>query len=403
MKFLFLNMAYPQECYEKIMHDARGALQVPSNVFQWAVINGLERNNVDYCLVSVPALPAWPRYRHFFSPKGNMTVNGLIKGLMLRYCDAPLLKQVSQRRILRDYIKNWYLDNEGNNPVVLIYTQQSELLGAAIDVKDIFPRLKVIPIITDLIENAFDFKSNNTFLKRMQIKIEAKEEHRLFPKVDNFVLLTEQMTEFIPEAIGRSIVVEGIAPSNNINLNFLPKSDKTRSILYTGALEEYAGIRVLVDAFRGVKITDVRLIICGNGGDADYVKQAANEDDRIVYRGRVDHEEAIRLQKECTLLINPRQPNGGITKYSFPSKTMEYMSSGTPMIGYHLEGIPEEYHEHMYSPSDLTVKSLARCIENTIALPSSELYNKAVHAARFISECKSSKAQVKKILDFINQ
>ena len=38
--------------------------------------------------------------------------------------------------------------------------------------------------------------------------------------------------------------------------------------------------------------------------------------------------------------VNPRQNNEEFTKYSFPSKTMEYLASGVPVVAYKLDGIP---------------------------------------------------------------
>lgn len=404
MKLLFINIAYPKEIYQQLRDDAKGILQVSCDVFQWAVIDGLEQNGIDYDLASVPALPAWPRYRHLFTPEGEMMVNGKLRGHYLRYCDAPAVKQLSQRRVLRKYIKRWCEANRSEDRLaVLTYTQHVEILGAAIDLKNNFPNLVVAPIVTDLIEDALDFASNRTFLKRLQVKIEALAERNLFPKVDKFILLTSQMTERIPEAKGKYLVVEGIASLKERDAQPVVKVEQSRSLLYTGVLEEYAGIRVLVDAFMNVNRSDIQLIICGSGSDENYVRSAIASDPRIDFRGRVDREEAVKLQRECTLLINPRQPNGGITKYSFPSKTMEYMTSGTPMIGYHLEGIPKEYYEFMYSPKDLSIESLAECIQGTLLLSSETLHKKAMEAYQFVNGKKNSKEQVKRIVNFLNK
>ena len=52
--------------------------------------------------------------------------------------------------------------------------------------------------------------------------------------------------------------------------------------------------------------------------------------------------------KEAKLLINLRNPEDKYTKYSFPSKTFEYMVSGTPFFTTKLEGIPSEYYNYLY-------------------------------------------------------
>ncbi len=404
MKLIFINTAYPQEYYSQLKLDTNNNLQTASNAFQWAVIDGLERNEIDYTLVCVPALPAYPRYKRLFTPTGEMFVAGRGRGHYLSYCDLPAIKQLSERRVLRNYIYKWCEQNKYEDKLIaLVYTQSVAQLGAAIELKKKFPNLIVAPIVTDLIENAMDFYANHSFLKRIQVKLEAKGERNLFPKVDKYILLTSQMTERIQEAKGKYIVVEGISPQDSLKTRDLINKDKqVRTLLYTGVLEKYAGIDLLVDAFYKTTNNDFRLIICGSGSSAPYVKDLVNKDNRIIYKGRVDREEAVQLQRECTLLINPRIPNGDITKYSFPSKTMEYMTSLTPMIGYHLEGIPNEYYEHMYTPRDLSVKSLTDCINETLSLPLEILRDKAEKAAGFISDKKNAKTQVKRIIEFLS-
>lgn len=403
MKLLFVNSAYPRVCYNRLKEDANGLLEIASNVFQWAVIDGLENNGIDYTLACVPTLPAWPRYKYMFTPDGIMSVEGMERGHYLRYLNLPALKQLSQRRVLRKYINKWCSENKKEDKLVaLVYGQYVSDMGAAIDLKKKYSNLVVVPIITDLIDNAMDFSANHFWLKRIQVRLEKKGQHKLFPDVDKFILLTHQMTDYIPEAKGKYIVVEGIAPKDSLKSTYsIDKDEKVRTLLYTGVLEKFAGVTELVDAFSQTTNPDFRLIICGSGTSATYVRDMANKDNRIIYKGEVERKDAVKLQRECTLLINPRRPNGNITKYSFPSKTMEYLTSMTPMIGYHLEGIPEEYYEHMYTPEDLSTEALTECINKTLSLDIEILQDKAKKAAEFITVNKSGKTQIKRIIDFI--
>lgn len=404
MKLIFINTAYPQEYYSQLKLDTNNNLQIASNAFQWAVIEGLEQNEIDYTLACTPALPAYPRYKNLFTPRGEMSVNGKIRGHYLKYCDLPAIKQLSVRRVLRNYISKWCEQNKYEDKLIaLVYTQNVSQMGAAIDLKKKYSNLIVAPIVTDLIDNAMDFAANHSLLKCLQVKLEAKGEKKLFPNVDKYILLTSQMTDCIPEAKGKYIVVEGIASEESIiSHTEIKKDDEIRTLLYTGTFQEFGGVKFLIEAFRKTTNPKFRLVLCGNGVLKEYVEKSSKEDARIVYKGRLERTEIIKLQQKATLLINPRRPNGGITKYSFPSKTMEYMASMTPMIGYHLEGMPEEYYEHMYTPKDLSVEALAECINETLSLPFETLQAKAIAAAEFIAENKTSKAQVQRIIDFLN-
>ena len=403
MKLLFVNIAYPVECYEQFKKDTNGQLSNAVNTFQWAIIDGLEQSGCDYSMACVPTLPAWPRYKHLCTPSGVMTVDGKPRGHYLSFFDAPAIKQVHQRYVLRQYIREWCKKNSSEDKlIVLVYTTYAQWLGAALDVKKEFPNLIVVPIVTDLIDNAMDHAGNRTPLKRIQVKLEDKAEHKLYKYVDKFVLISKLMTECIPEAEGKNIVIECMAPKGSLDMRVRAKKNvEQRTLLYTGTLNEYGGVDMLVDAF--LKTTDKRfkLVICGGGGDTTHIEEAAARDGRIDFKGSVSREEAVRLQQTSTMLINPRLPNGSITKYSFPSKTMEYMTSGTPMIGYKLEGIPDEYYKHMFIPASHSVEDLTACINETLLLPQEELDKKAKNAGEFIRINKNPKAQVCRMIEFL--
>lgn len=229
---------------------------------------------------------------------------------------------------------------------------------------------------------------------------ERKATKESYNKIDKFILLTKAMEDLIPQAQNNSLVVEGIySPSERI----IPlKGTQERVLVYTGSLQEYVGIKDLVDAFCLTKNDKYKLIICGSGYCAAYIHEKALKDKRIEFRGVVSRKEALELQTNATALINPRKPSEDFTKYSFPSKTMEYLASGTPVIGYFLTGMPAEYKEHLFIPKNLTMESLANEIDVVLSLPDNILKDKADRARTFVLEKKTSKNQVKRILSFLN-
>ena len=50
--------------------------------------------------------------------------------------------------------------------------------------------------------------------------------------------------------------------------------------------------------------------------------------------------------------VNPRPGAADFTRYSFPSKTLEYLDAGKPVLAYRNDGIPPEYDEHLLYISD---------------------------------------------------
>ena len=405
MKVLFVTVAYPKgaESYLQSLNN-NIPMSISSNTFQWAVIEGLYVNKADFAVVSQPSLCCFPfHFKKLFSPQMDMEFDGKKVGTMIKTLRLKFVTGIAGRIQLKKFINNWArINQKENNLIVLVYDIQVNTLKSIISCKKMDGRIKVGAIVTDLVEDQMDPIYKRSVFARVRIRKEYLKVKKCYSDIDKFILLTKSMEERIPEAIGRSIVVEGIAL--NPNTIFLPKREvKERTLLYTGSLDAHACVVDLVDAFRLTNNKSFKLIICGSGEGRDYIQRASQSDSRIIFRGFVSRDEAIRLQQGATAVINPRKPTVSLTKYSFPSKTMEYLSSGTPMIGYKLTGIPEEYYQYYYTVEGLETKNLASVITEVLEKPQEELDSKAKKAMAFIANQKTAEKQVKRIIQFLTQ
>ena len=401
MKILFVTCLYPHEFQDKFREWAQGDIQTAADVFQWGVVEGLSEN-ADFEIVSLPAMPSYPlNSKKQFLPEGDILLNGKRVGSMLSYCNAVVYKPFSIYYRLKQYLserlKKIYDVEE--KVVILTYSIYPPYIKAVLDLKKKYKNIVLASIVTDLVDDMMNFHSNRTLLKRLQCKIEAHQTRKYYKCIDRFILVSKYMVEKITEARDKFMVLEGIARKREF-LQHRSVSD-TRILLYTGALDEFSGVKDLIEAFVQVKHNNCRLVICGDGPLRTSIVEAAAVDKRIIYKGRVPHNEAVRLQQEATLLINPRSSELSITRYSFPSKTMEYLMSGTPMLGYRLAGIPDEYYEHFYVIESPHVESLAKKIEEVLFLPYDELDKKAYEAYMFVNTNKTSGIQVKRMLEFL--
>lgn len=178
------------------------------------------------------------------------------------------------------------------------------------------------------------------------------------------------------------------------------KNEK-RTILYAGTLMEKYGIKMLVDAFIKASMKDTQLVIYGNGPYADQLKELESVYD-IQYRGLAPNDVVVNEEKKATLLINPRPTHEEYTKYSFPSKNMEYMATGTPLLTTRLPGIPAEYKDFIFYFNDESVDGFAETITQVMALSDNELSMKGESAKYFVLNQKNNKTQAGRILSLIN-
>jgi glycosyltransferase involved in cell wall biosynthesis len=118
--------------------------------------------------------------------------------------------------------------------------------------------------------------------------------------------------------------------------------------------------------------------------------------------GELPRLEVLNLQMRATVLVNPRRSDLLFTSYSFPSKTMEYLGSGTPTILNRLMGIPDEYFGYCFTPEREDEEALRQCIIKVCEMPMDELSAFGSRAREFVVKNKNPKVQAQKIYNLIN-
>lgn len=100
----------------------------------------------------------------------------------------------------------------------------------------------------------------------------------------------------------------------------------------------------------------------GDGTAAEQVKARAAGNPRIRYFGVVPHSQILAYERRASLLVNLRPTQETYTEYSFPSKTIEYMLSGTPLLTTRLKGIPDAYFDYVFTADSGRPEDLARAM-----------------------------------------
>jgi glycosyltransferase involved in cell wall biosynthesis len=249
-----------------------------------------------------------------------------------------------------------------------------------------------VGIITDLP----DMLSGGSFSKKMA--------NFVIRHCTDYVLLTEAMNDYIRNPGKPYVILEGHADiSMKEKEPSLDKKQPVRTVFYAGGVSRQYGLANLVDGFRMANPENARLHIYGPG---DYVKELekiAQEDDRIFYGGMLLNTEIVEKEQEATLLVNPRPTNEEYVKYSFPSKTMEYMASGTPVLTTVLPGMPKEYHPYVFLLEDETADGIAVKLTQVLSETDEELFRKGCEARAFVLEQKNNVVQAQKILEMLKR
>ena len=232
----------------------------------------------------------------------------------------------------------------------------------------------------------------------------------LFAKVANltirhcthYVVLTEAMNDYLNSKGKPYVVLEGHADITMGEKHpVLAGKTKPSVCFYAGGVSKQYGLGNLVQGFQKANLENVQLHIYGPGDYVEELKKIATEDPNVFYGGMLFSSEIVEKEMEATLLVNPRPTNEEFVKYSFPSKTMEYMASGTPVLTTVLPGMPREYHPHVYLLRDETADGIAAALREIFSYTAEELFEKGQQARKFVLTERNNKVQAKRMLELV--
>lgn len=216
-------------------------------------------------------------------------------------------------------------------------------------------------------------------------------------RFDAFILFAKPMEEVLKCNNKPHVVIEGIAP----DLFGSPKVMKRNIVMYAGGFGSDNNLGLLIDVCNEIEELD-ELWICGTGKDLNIVQNACLKSNKIKYLGMLPNDEVRKLEIQAKVLVNLRNPSAMITKYSFPSKLLEYIASGTLVISTRLEGVPEEYYNYLYPVETMDKTVIKDSIRKILNMDQSEYTSKALLAQDFIITKKNKNIQARRILDFLH-
>lgn len=399
MKILYFGTVCDIKNYNNLMSKCRVRPSVATIVFETALLDGFKKNGVQMEIYSFPMIPTFPQSSllHFGNNTEKLDCGYECK--WLNTVNVSVLKQLSRRLSARKAIKRWIAENRDEG-IIFTYSIPPFMVQDIIKLSK-ENCVKVFAIIPDLLRDMYINENAESLLTKLKNKY-LSPALKLQGEYDGYIYLTEDMKSVVaPDK--PYMVMEGIAEISGITHEADIKKASPRSIMYAGMLHEKYGIINLMDAFEKLNASDVELWLFGNGTAVDEIKCRAAVNPKIKYFGTVNREEILEYEKKASLLVNPRDTDEDFTRYSFPSKTIEYMLSGTPLMTTKLQGIPDEYFDYVFSAEDNSVDCLANALKKALAHSSDELNQIGLRAQKFIIENKNSKNQVKRIVEFFEE
>ncbi len=399
MKILLLGSLISAAQMEQLNSNSKEKVSVAPVNYETMLAKGLVENGAKVDALSVPAVAAFPHsiYKHI---DGNQeTIENNIQIRWVPFINIQGLKQLSIKRNVEKLLKQWLQENENvKDKVVLMYSIYPPYTEPAVRLcKEYGCHLSAV--ITDLPEYMYSWKNmkgiRGWYSKRLSEKM-----LELQGRCDSYILFTKPMAAKMGVEDKPYMVSEGFCDASIFD--DIPDQEKypRKTIVYGGNLSRLYGIQSLVKGFMQTDL-DAELHLYGAGGDAAFIEECAKKDSRIKFFGRVDRKTLLVALKKAHLLVVNKPTADDYSNYSFSSKILEFMVSGTPLLTTKVGGMPEEYYDYFYFFDEESIEGIKSSLEKNINFSETQLRDKGITARAFAVKNKNYQYMTSTITDFL--
>lgn len=363
--------------------------------FAWNLVGALEAAGVTVSLLSVLPVPNYPEYPRIFIRSSKIQHNG-VHGITLGFLNVLILKHAT--RFASCMHSGMAFIRNRKPSVVVVHGVHTPFLVFARLLKH-FLKLPICLVMTD---PPGVVRSVDGTISRLLKRLDRKLLRVLASGFDAVICLTPALaTDFAP--VVPKLVLEGFV-NEELSLLCAEPSNATDGfeIAYAGGINSEYGVENLVRSFRSIKDPRARLGIYGKGPLDEWVSKQSEADNRITHNGLMAHKDLMPRLRQASVLVNPRPAAQDFVQYSFPSKLLEYIALGVPVVTTRLAGLPEDYLPYVEVTDDDSVDALTRAIE-TVRANYPSAVKRAARGQAYVVQHKSVAAQGARISAFFSE
>ncbi len=390
MKILYLSNACPEEDFHRIFIEKRKPSQAAQK-YHNLQIRGLQETGHDLTALCIPAVSR-ANYKKLLLRYKSRNASVLYAPMI----NIPLIRNVWMFLYVFFFTVGRTLGKRRGDGIICdvlnTTVSMASLLACALT------GTQIVGIVTDVpTKRAFEIRNPVK-------KLASKVCWFLLGRYDKYIFLTQAMNDLINKKGRPYLISEGHVDSKAATVkDDLSQKYEKKVCLYAGSLRRIYGIPYLVDGFLQTDIDNAELHIYGAGEYEEDLTELMKVHPSVKFYGLQPNEHIVAEERKATLLINPRPTTEEYTKYSFPSKNMEYMVSGTPVLTTRLPGMPREYEPHVYLLDEENAQGMARKLTELLCKPKEELFSFGQGAKAFVLENKSNTKQAERICQLLSE
>ena len=357
------------------------AISPAANRWQAGLIKAVSEQWLPIVLLSHLPEPFWPRGK--YNPGSPDDLDTDFESRFVHYWNIPMLRSVSLRRA---YIWGFreICEQHGKPLAVLSYNANPQNVATGLHAQKLYQ----IPWI-DICADHYDPGPNwSRYTSGASI-------------ATGHVFLSYQAFKDCP--FSTKLHLDGGISHLRSNSKAQSNKDSRRKkiVLYSGMMSIWGGVSFLLKAFEKIKDPDIKLWICGHGSNSD-LETALKRDPRIRFFGLVDDLRLQELCKQASVFVNPRPSSIDGNRMNFPSKILEYLTYGKPVISTWTPGLSPEYRDVLEVLDEETEDCLAKTIDNVLQWPDNEIEHNSIKIKEFLLKKKVWRQQAGRLINWLN-
>lgn len=398
-RVLFIGTYAANNYFEKLVADNL-YVQLAANLTEKYYINELSKLGIPINVLSCLVTNGAKKRKVLISDNDEVEDNHCVCNI--GFLNLPYVSIISQTLSMKRKVKKLIKDGDWNDTLIIVYSMRIPYLEAARLLKQSSSGTKIINIVPDL--PAYMNGGKDPFVRKMLSGINDKKLLTLRESVDGYVLYSRHMSNYLGLEDKKWIVIEGIYnPSVEETQESYSANEEKIVFMYAGGVGEAYGVKSLVEGFIKADIENSELHVYGSGKYTEELKMIVAKNHSVKYFGVVTPSRMKIVMRSASALINPRPSDSVFTKYSCPSKVIEYMGSGVPVIMTRLEGIPEDYYQYVFTIDNSSSEGIAKALIQFSHTSKEERSEYGKRAKEYILNNKNANVQISRLMKFASE
>lgn len=359
------------------------AFSPAGHLWQRGLLGGLREAGVELDLVlGFPPFPAYPEGPLLVRPpSAPQSIPGLPPVALRGYLNLPLLKVLLIGARVAVALRRWARENVHRTRVALLYNLS------------VPPAWLLAPIASSLgVHLAASL--NDMWLPGTLALAPAGFERGIEFRLRRYALRHLSAAIVVSDAIATDFVpgiphvrVEGGVFPEQLRAGVTARDElRPFTVGLAGTLEPYNGVREFLDAAEALAGAGMRFRIAGHGSLAAEVTRRAAACEAIDYVGALELRRMGEFYGSCDLLVNWRATRSLDLRYVFPSKILELLASGVPVLSTRMGGTLSGFGGHMWLSEDESADALVAGVRRAAEVGREQLRAMGEEAAAFMAK-----------------